>query len=302
MGHCAPTVMQTLLDASRIDAPMLVKASGGLPGGIGNIGGECGGVTAPLMLIGLRHAHDPLDRGLPIVVYKGHELLRRFTECHGTVLCREIRGNDRLPLKCGGVVRRAPEQYVETLARAATNAISEESRQAFSRLYAHFAEHYFHCAQTVLVQLRSTVGVDQTLRDAIAGFVGGTVFRGGTCSALTAGVVALGAAVGSIERSRLRVLRMIGLMAVGGDALADKYNEFSKTMNLGHRLSNWFAKEFGSTQCRALTRCDFSIADGVTQYIESGTLQRCGTFAERVAREVDRLIEQVPKREASLEH
>jgi hypothetical protein len=302
MGHCAPTVMQTLLDASRIDAPMLVKASGGLPGGIGNIGGECGGVTAPLMLIGLRHAHDPLDRGLPIVVYKGHELLRRFTECHGTVLCREIRGNDRLPLKCGGVVRRAPEQYVETLAGAATNAISEESRQAFSRLYAHFAEHHFHCAQTVLVQLRSTVGVDQTLRDAIAGFVGGTVFRGGTCSALTAGVVALGAAVGSIERSRLRVLRMIGLMAVGGDALADKYNEFSKTMNLGHRLSNWFAKEFGSTQCRALTRCDFSIADGVTQYIESGTLQRCGTFAERVAREVDRLIEQVPKREASLEH
>jgi hypothetical protein len=40
MGHCAPTVMQTLLDASRIDAPMLVKASGGLPGGIGNIGGS----------------------------------------------------------------------------------------------------------------------------------------------------------------------------------------------------------------------------------------------------------------------
>jgi putative redox-active protein with C_GCAxxG_C_C motif len=272
------------------------------PAALETSGGECGGVTAPLMLIGLRHAHDSLDRGLPIVVYKGHELLRRFTECHGTVLCREIRGNDRLPLKCGGVVRRAPEQYVETLARAATNAISEESRQAFSRLYAHFAEHDFHCAQTVLVQLRSTVGVDQTLRDAIAGFVGGTVFRGGTCSALTAGVVALGAAVGSIERSRLRVLRMIGLMAVGGDALADKYNEFSKTMNLGHRLSNWFAKEFGSTQCRTLTRCDFSIADGVTQYIESGTLQRCRTFADRVAREVDRVIEQVPKREASLEH
>ena len=72
MGHCAPTVMQTLLEASRIDAPWLVKAAGGLPGGIGNIGEECGGVTAPLMLLGLRHARAPLDRGLPIVVYKGH--------------------------------------------------------------------------------------------------------------------------------------------------------------------------------------------------------------------------------------
>ena len=68
MGHCAPTVMQTLLDAAHIDAPGLVRACGGLPGGIGNTGEECGGVTAPLMLLGLRHAHDPLERGLPVVV------------------------------------------------------------------------------------------------------------------------------------------------------------------------------------------------------------------------------------------
>ena len=110
MGHCAPTVMQTLLDTSRIDAPWLVKGTGGLPGGIGNIGEECGGVTAPLMLLGLRHAHDPLDRGVPLVVYKGHDLLRRFTDCHGTALCREIRRNDRLPLRCVGVVRQAPRE------------------------------------------------------------------------------------------------------------------------------------------------------------------------------------------------
>ena len=97
MGHCAPTVMQTLLEASHIDAPRLVQASGGLPGGIGNNGEECGGVTAPLMLLGLQHAHDPLANGLPVVVHKGHALLRRFTESHGTMLCRDIRGTDRLP-------------------------------------------------------------------------------------------------------------------------------------------------------------------------------------------------------------
>jgi hypothetical protein len=67
------------------------------------------------MLLGLRHAHDPLERGLPVVVLKGHALLRQLTDCHGTALCREIRGNDRLPLRCVDVVRRAPEKYVRSL-------------------------------------------------------------------------------------------------------------------------------------------------------------------------------------------
>jgi hypothetical protein len=36
MGHCAPTVMQTMLDASDTDAKWLVLLMAGLPGGIGN--------------------------------------------------------------------------------------------------------------------------------------------------------------------------------------------------------------------------------------------------------------------------
>jgi hypothetical protein len=301
MGHCAPTIMQTLLEASQMDAPWLVKACGGLPGGIGNVGEECGGVTAPLMLLGLQHAHDPLDGGVPVVVYLGHDLLRRFTESHGTTRCCEIRGTDRLPLRCVDVVRHAPENYIQTLDARATDAISEEARQAFSRLYAHFAEHRFHCAHAVLEQLPSTDGVDEELLDAVSGLIGGTVFTGRTCSALTAGIVALGAATGTIERSRIRVLRMIGLMAIGGDAFADKYNAFNKTMNCGHRLARWFTTEFGSTQCRAITQCEFSTAAGVSRYIEGGTIQRCRTIAQRVALTVDRLIKQTSKSEAGLE-
>lgn len=95
MGHCAPTVMQTLLDASDTEAEWLVKLTAGLPGGVGNTGAECGGVTAPLMLIGLRHARDATHDGLPPVIEKGHDLLQPFADCHGTTLCREIRGTDR---------------------------------------------------------------------------------------------------------------------------------------------------------------------------------------------------------------
>jgi hypothetical protein len=292
MGHCAPAVTQTLLDASGVDAPWLVKASGGLPGGIGNAGDECGGVTAPLMFLGLRHAHDPLDRGVPAVVYKGHDLLRRFTSCHGTALCREIRGDARVPLRCVGVVRRAPEAYGQTLIEDCGDAIPDESRQAFARLNAHFTEHGFHCARTTLEQLPPTVAADEALRDATSGFLGGTVFTGRTCGALTAGVLALGAALGRIEHSRLRVLRMIGLMAVGGDAFADDRNAFNRTMNLGHRLSRWFAGEFGSTQCRTITGCDFATTAGVRAYVEGGQVAWCIDIAQRVARRVGEIGEE----------
>jgi hypothetical protein len=290
MGHCAPTVMQTLLDASELEAEWLVKATAGLPGGIGNTGDECGGVTAPLMLLGLRHAHDPLDRGVPVVVYKGHDLLQRFSTCHGTALCREIRGNDRLPLRCVGVVRQAPETYCQTSTHDCRSAIPDSYHEAFARLDAHFVEHDFHCAHAVFTQLRPVMPVDQALLDATSGFLAGTVFTGRTCSAFTAGVMALGIAFGAIEQSRLRVLRMIGLMAVGGDAFADDRNAFNKTMNLGHSLSQWFAAEFGSTQCRTITQCDFSTTEGVEHYIGCGQLARCADMARRVGAHVREIV------------
>ena len=84
MGHCAPTIIQTMLDVSGADAQWLVKLAAGLPGGIGNTGGECGGVTAPLVLLGLRHSLDAKNRNLPLVVYEGHDLLRRFTSMYGS--------------------------------------------------------------------------------------------------------------------------------------------------------------------------------------------------------------------------
>jgi hypothetical protein len=72
-------------------------------------------------------------------------------------------------------------------------------------------------------------------------------------------------------------------------------------MNCGHQLSKWFAAEFGSTQCRAITQCEFSTAAGVSRYIDGGTIQRCRAITQRVARAVDRLIAQLPKNEAGLE-
>ena len=118
------------------------------------------------------------------------------------------------------------------------------------------------------------------------------MFAGMTCSAFTAGVMALGAGLRQVENSRLRVLRMIGTMAVGGDAFADDLNAFNRVMNLGHRLSKWFATEFGGTQCRALAQCDFATTAGVQRYIDRNGVERCCTIARRVALETRCLFEQ----------
>jgi hypothetical protein len=61
-------------------------------------------------------------------------------------------------------------------------------------------------------------------------------------------------------------------------------------MNRGHRLSKWFVREFGSTQCQAITNSDFSDPQGVCQYVESDCISRCKVIAGKVAEKVQRML------------
>ena len=291
MGHCAPSIMQAMLDVSETDAPWLVKLTAGLPGGISNTGGECGGVTAPLVLLGLRYGQEKPVGGLPVVVYKGHDFLQRFVDSQGTTACREILGHARVPVRCIGVVREAPVLCAQCIGAECTAAISTAQQEAFGRLHTHWLEQRFHCAHAVFSHLGDVLPVTQELLNGSSGFMGGMVFTGMTCSALTAGVMALGLMLGEIENSRLRVLRMLGKMAIRGDAFADNVNAFNKIMNLGHRLSHWFTDEFGSTQCGAITQCDFSTVEGVQRYIDDGDTARCDAIAQSVAARVLSMIQ-----------
>ena len=78
MGHCAPAVMQTMLDLKDTKEEWLIRMTAGLPGGIGNTGYECGGITSPLIRFGLEH-------GLSAEADGGHE---QFTLGFDPVLCR----------------------------------------------------------------------------------------------------------------------------------------------------------------------------------------------------------------------
>ncbi len=291
MGHCAPTVAQTILDVTHADGEWLVRLAAGLPGGIGNTGGECGGVTAPVLLLGLRYA-SRTEGGLPVILEKGHAYCQRFLECHHSLLCSAILGKRRLPWPCVGVVRRAPELLAETVIGDTVRAIPPEDVEAYRRLSSHLVERGFHCAHAVLRMLGHAVPVTPELLAATSGFVGGTLFKGMTCSALTAGVMAIGLRAGEIEGSRLRVVRMLVTMMVGGDALDNELNGFNRSVNRGKALARWFAGEFGSTQCRDLTSCTFSSAADVDRYIQGGHATRCEMIAKRVAEEAGAILEQ----------
>ena len=292
MGHCAPTVMQTMVDASDTEAEWPVRLTAGLPGGIGNTRGECGGLTAPLLAIGLVHGRDEVADGLPVAAEKGHDLLQRFTAAHGTTQCRGILGDARLPVRCVGVVRQAPAMCAQCLATTTADALPPATREAYRELYAHWQERGFHCADAVFSELEGTVAVPPEVRDATTAFMGGTLFTGRTCSALTAGVMALGLALGRVEDSRPRVLRMLATMAVGGNASADHLNAFNPVMNLGHGLAKWFKGEFGSTQCRALTGCDFASKADVRDYLASDGTAGCARIAAQVAKRVAGVVQQ----------
>ncbi len=258
MGHCAPAVMQTILDLENTDEEWLVRMTAGLPGGIGNTGYECGGITATLIQFGLQYGLRAKNNGLPKVIYAEHGYAERFRKCNNSHLCKDILGKRRVPLPCIKVVRHAPELYRQTDSKDNSKVISGETEEAFRLLYSDMSANCFHCAHSVLKQMGDTIPLTQELLDGSSGFIGGTAFNGHTCSAFAAGLMAVGIKLGEIEDSYLKVIRMLSIMVTGGNAFGDHLNKFNKLMNISNRMSKWFKKEFGSTLCREITQCDFS--------------------------------------------
>ena len=290
MGHCAPTVMQSILDITASQKEWLVRLSAGMPGGIGNTGHECGGVTSPLVLLGTQFGLRKVEGGLPEIFDRGHALCHSFLTCHRTMNCKEIRGNDHFPRHCIPPVLRSPGMFMEAQNGYPGNSIPAGARASYTRLYAHLVDNNFHCAQAVLTHLGYDPNKDKELIDAASAFMGGTLFMGQTCSAFTAGVMAIGLRIGEIEDSPLRVIRLLAIMTADGNAFDDRLNKFNHSMNLGYKLSKWFAKEFGSTQCQAITQCDFADPLGVDNYIAGNCVTRCKQIAEKVADKVKLML------------
>jgi len=141
------------------------------------------------------------------------------------------------------------------------------------------------------VRLRDRLSPTEDLIDAASAFVGGTAFMGLSCSAFAAGVMAVGLRLGEVENSLPRVVRMLAVMTAGGNGLRDDLNKFNPSLMRGYRLSRWFVHQFGSTQCRVITQCNFATASGVDDYISKDRITTCASIAEKVAAEVERMLD-----------
>ena len=205
---------------------------------------------------------------------------------NGTPFCREIRGDNYRLTHCIRAVCGSPEIAASASRHDGNGAISAEQRESYGLMYSHLEARGFHCARQVFRGLAPEIPQSPELLDAVAGFLGGTLFLGLTCSAYVAGVMALGFGLREFENSLPRVMRMIVLMKTGENAFTDRINKFNRIMNQGKALGQWFAGEYGDTQCRAITRCDFSSVTDVKRYIDTGRAGSCLVISEKVAEKV----------------
>ena len=79
-------------------------------------------------------------------------------------------------------------------------------------------------------------------------------------------------------------------MTAGGNAFDDSLNNFNHSMNWGYRLLKWFVREFGSTQCQAITQCNFPDPAGLSSSIERDCLTQCKLIAGKCAEKVEGML------------
>lgn len=291
MGHCAPAVMRTVREAQGANDDRAVRLAAGLPGGIGGLRSECGCVTSPVMILGMKYGDEADSSGIPKVVSKGQAYLKRFQDLNGGIHCREIMKTEANMLPCLKAICRSPEHVMDLLEQDDENgAVCGEASDAGGRLLDSFRERKFHCTHSVLSELDDVIDVDEKLLRASWGFVGGTVLQGQTCGALTAGVIAIGSKFGEIENSHLRVLGMMVRMTVGADAMRDDINKFNRSVNAGNRLGTWFEEEFASSRCSVIIKADLSTREGVDKYLSEGGIDGCRRIASKVAGKVREIL------------
>ncbi|MBN2040352.1 MAG: C_GCAxxG_C_C family protein [Spirochaetes bacterium] len=276
MGHCAPSVMKTLLNADGSSDDDIIKLAGSLSGGIGNSGAECGAVTAGIIYLGLRNSD------VSRVVSAGKEFMKSFHYHNGFLSCAENKNGMR---SCIKAIACSPESVIR-INKSGKITLTETDKAVLNI----FRDSKFHCAAEVFNN--SGIKNPQILK-ASQGFIGGTCFAGKTCSALAAGVMVVGLRKGEIENSYLRVIHMINMMDKGNEWLGNEVNSFHRSINLGNMLVDWFGKTFNTHMCGELTGMPFSSKTEVQIFFRKGGIRKCRNICDRVALKVAELCKSV---------
>ena len=90
--NCAQSVFSSFCDDLKLDRNRVLKMSCGFGGGMGRKGEVCGAVTGGIMVIGAKYGRGENDgRTVTDLTYaRTRELMDRFSEKHGTFICRQL--------------------------------------------------------------------------------------------------------------------------------------------------------------------------------------------------------------------
>lgn len=287
MGHCTPSIMQTLLGINNIKDSNLVLYAGAMSGGIAGSEMECGALTAPLMFIGFRDNNlNTISEKLDVIT-KAQSYVNEFTSFNGTAICGTIRQGG-MPA-CMKTIRN----FNKPFSKAVKNPVllSDEVKESYALLINAFADNKFHCAHNVLNNLNGDFTITQEIIDASWVFIGGISLLNRTCDALTAGVLALSSATARIENSYSRVARMNRLLRnQNNEAMNEEINNFNLAINYSEELGSWFRNEFGSTSCYGIWKLSFSNRKDVETYISSKCNLQCAFITKKVAKKVNLMV------------
>ena len=93
---CSQAVLAAYGDHFGLDREVALRVAAGFGGGMGRMAQTCGAVTGAYMLIGMKHGNvDAKERRAKEKTYElVREFAGRFTDHHGSLLCRELLGCD----------------------------------------------------------------------------------------------------------------------------------------------------------------------------------------------------------------
>ncbi len=289
MGHCAPAVMRTLMEIEGIPFDRMVLLSSGLPGGIGNLGRECGGITSSILFLG-KDSNSWIKPGvIPPVLTQGRYFMEYFKKSNGSFFCTDIRKAGGMK-NCIKAICTSPEAAIDIKSGSCGKPflLNKKTLDAFSTLQESFRASSFHCAHTVLRALKDLMTINDMMLNSSWGFIGGTLLTGNTCGALVAGVFAIGMLTGEIENSYFRVIKMH--LSSKEKASSFDANKFNRAMFTGQKLGHWFERRFGSISCRLLTKTDFESPIDVKKYIQKGGIEYCRSVGIQVVQQVRALL------------
>jgi len=293
MGHCAPSIMQTLLDINDVQNTNMVKYSGAMAGGIAGSNMECGALTAPLMFMGFQNNNltgisEKLD-----IINKAQSFVNEFIAFNGSSICSRIRQGDMSECK------RAMYNFHKPFIKAVStpDRLSDEAKESYSLLLKTFDDNKFHCAHGVLNNLNSNFLITKELLDSSWLFIGGIALLNRTCGALAAGVMALSSVTAKIENSYSRVARMNRLLRhENNEAMNGEINNFNRSINCSEELGIWFRNEFGFTTCHDMWGFNFSKIKDAESFIAGHCMNHCDYLAKKVAQKVNMMISQSPEK------